>query len=212
MPLPSRYRLVIPEFEPKTPAENFDNMRALDRWANGILPGGYDYISRTQLYAPQASPWTVLSPIPQQYASLHCIVMGRTDAAGVNDIAVYLQANGDTNVNNYEFELLQGLGGAIQGINGATAPGMLLGSLPGVTATANRAGIIDALFVEYAGATFTKLCVSKYSSQDGVQSRAGTWSGLWKNTSPIKTSLVLTTNSAANFLAGTTISFYGMTY
>lgn len=168
--------------------------------------------SMVQLYDNTASgtipSWDVPT-ISQAYNHLRLLILGRSDNAAAV-IQVCVQFNGDTAA-NYHAQRVSAQAAATVGsetLNTATPP---IGYIVAAAGTANRAGQIEAMILNYTGTAFHKLitATSFESSTDASGSQNIESDGaVWKNTAAINRITVKPTSG--NFVAGSRLTIYGL--
>jgi hypothetical protein len=163
----------------------------------------YVLLERIELNASAAS--VTFDNIPQTgYTDLKVVISARTDNAAVND-NVSIRPNGNTT--NRTAKRLYGTGASALS---DSLTDIVAGNIAGATATASTFGSAEFYLPNYAGST------NKSFSTDGAnESNTGSGvfmsmvAGLWSSTAAI-TSLTLTSEASANFVANSTFSLYGL--
>lgn len=167
---------------------------------------GMTLIASSVLSGAAAS--VTFSSIPGTYNNLMLVVCGRTNKAGTID-NVIVAFNGDAAANyNLQFMFATGTGTNIQsGLANGVVP--TAGTISGNTATAGRQGCFTMQILGYAGTTFQKISTANGTFDAGVSGLQTYQVALnWTNSAAI-TSLVITPQSAGNFLAGSAFYLYG---
>ena len=168
--------------------------------------GGGDFVTVDQVNLA-ADATSVRFPasgsLPTGYGAWRLTIHGRgTDAFA--DAGLVLQYNADTGSN---YDWARTFGGATTGNTySAAQTSMQCGVLPGGTAAAGRAGLVDLLIGNPADTTFYKSFASVSTELSDVSASGLLWrhGGLWRSTSAI-TSLLVT----ANLKAGTILTLAG---
>lgn len=178
-------------------------------WVKINTGGGLVLISEVVTSGSQAS--VNFTSIPSTYRDLVVRVTGRGTNAS-NTVQVLVRFNGDT-ANNYDWESYDiSTASAANNVNNQNlaVSSVLIGALPGSSATANYASGCKAEVFDYKGTTFNKNGIthlnivfgtttgSVYRSQGSIH---------WRSTSAINAALVFL--SAGNFVNGSVVSLYG---
>jgi hypothetical protein len=152
------------------------------------------------------------SSISGSYRDLVLVFHGRSDRAGQTTSVAAIRLNGDTTAANYYTQTINASNATINTSADAASVGyMMKHTIPGATATAGHAAIIEAVINRYAGTTF-----QKYGQGDAFYSSAASAAGHtvfragghWLNTAAV-TSLTFFDINAANFTSGSTVELYG---
>lgn len=149
----------------------------------------------------------VISNIPQTYNHLHLIIMGAqsNSAAAQLDISV----NGDASGTNYVNQFTSGAGSTASAFSVAGAPTFQLEALPSSTLT-HQISSMEYVFPFYATTTFYKPMFSVGGlGLTATTQQTDELSGFWKSTAAIS-SMNLTIAGGFNFIAGTSVSIYGV--
>jgi hypothetical protein len=173
----------------------------------GAAPA-YELISSTILSSSQSS--ISFSSIVGTYKHLQLRYVARTDRGGAFDISLY-RLNNDTGA-NYAFHQLYGdpYSSSVVSANGSGATSMNLGFTAGGTYTNEFSpGVIDIL--DYASTAKNKTIRALHGniSSGASSQRLYLSSGLWVSTAAV-TSIQITSNYSANFVAGSRFSLYGI--
>lgn len=158
---------------------------------------------------PSGTGTVTFSSISGAYRDLRLVVRARSSISATVD-NVTLQFNNDTG-GNYDRQRM----GATQATNSAAAAvaqtSLIIGNIPGDTATADHAGTVRCEIFDYRGTTFDK----NTHSQDGYgtsEAAAGQnvdiWYGAWRSTVAITE--IDVTIVGGNFMAGSVVSLYGV--
>lgn len=177
--------------------------------AAGGGSGAMTQIAQTIL-SGTASTFT-FSSIPGTYTDLELRVMGRCDIASVTQ-NVYIQFNGDSG-GNYDWQYIDMNNASIGGgsFTGVTQP--VIGTAICASSPANVPTAFSVQIHNYAGTTFNKI----YESL-GPFLRSGTtpgsislinYGGDWNSTAAV-TSLTVGLTAAGNFIAGSTVTLWGI--
>lgn len=177
--------------------------------ASGGGGGAMVLISEQVLSGAAAS--VTFSSIPQTFDTLRLEIKARCSDAGVGNVGIAVELNGDTG-SNYSREFI--------GVNnGATAAGHNLATTPGnaamalataASADANEAAVTVVLIPRYASTTFNKSGISNVTTMDSTTASQTYQIGWkWNNTAAI-TSITLVDASGGNFLAGCSFALYGI--
>jgi hypothetical protein len=143
--------------------------------------------------------------IPADFKHLRLIVCGRSAVAAATD-DMSIRVNGDATAANYASQQLQGNNAAATALaNPAT--NNHFGTLPGSTATANQAGLVDMLFPLYADTHFIKQWQGQVSLPGFplVKDLTGRW-----NAATAINRITVVTNTGSAYAAGTTFELYGI--
>jgi hypothetical protein len=150
-----------------------------------------------------SQPDITFSAIPQNFTDLMVKISVRSDrSAGADTISMKL--NGSTA--NFTTRILEGNGSSAYSESTSTSP---IGYVSASTGTSNTFGSAEIYLPNYAGST------NKSYSSDSVQEANTTaavqqlFAGLWSQTAAI-TSLTIYPLAGPNFVAGSTISLYGI--
>jgi hypothetical protein len=180
-------------------------------WGFLVQGGGGAEVLITETALSGTAASVPFSSIPATYRDLRIVVRGRSDAAGVNNVDLRMQFNGDTGanydsvftINNnsntfFNGEIIAGTYGYMGQVSAATAPS----GVPGVS---------EIRVYDYRGTTWNKEwqahCATKRAASTGNLFNFHT-SGQWRSTAAITSLTVLP--SAGNFIAGTVVSLYGI--
>ena len=146
--------------------------------------------------------------IPQTFTDLVIHLSLRTAHSDVANDLVY-RVNGDSGANRYTFRRLSVDGSAASSGSGSLDRGYF-GVVDGNTATANTFGNGTLYVPNYAGATQKSFSSDSVSENNGTAAFLFIIAGLYNQTTAIS-SIIFYSESAANILAGSTISLYGIT-
>ena len=143
--------------------------------------------------------------IPQTFTDLVVKISSRSDRTGSFVAGIRIDFNGLST--NFSTRTLFG--------NGSTATSNTdIEGRAGITtatdSTANTFGNTDLYIANYAGATNKSVSVDSVSEANNSFSLQWLGATLWSNTSAI-TTVGLSPANSSNFIAGTTISLYGIT-
>jgi hypothetical protein len=178
---------------------------------NNVISGGgsgdYALLATTTTTGSQSS--VTFSSISSSYTDLVVKIRGRGTNAVTNE-NVLAQFNSDT-AGNYQFEDVHwfSTAGAASQSTGQTS--IIVGFIPGSSATANYSGTAQMTIGLYSTTTFYKQTVSTC----GVTLGTGTfsvgaclYSGAWANTAAINAVKIFV--ASGGFVDGTIISIYGV--
>lgn len=179
--------------------------------------GTGDWIKIDQVVASGSpDPSTItFSSIPATYTSLKLLITARdTKSTGTADLFFSLMMNGDTSSGNYSYsQLLYGLNTAAGAAR--TAPtasaGMVFGSAPGTSSTANAFAQNEITIQDYLGSHY-KMASNDFSVFYGPNANdiyKGLYNGQWLSNSAI-TSLTLTAGGTAFTNTITVATLYGL--
>jgi hypothetical protein len=163
------------------------------------------HIQTVELTSAQAS--IVLTGIPQDYTDLIIQISARSLRSSTVDDAVSVKLNGTTA--NFTNRVLQGDGSAVQSATGFFGQGFFLASCAGAGATANTFGSATVYIPNYISAANKSISSETTTENNGTASTATIIAGVWANTAPV-TNIVFDNFSGTNFIAGTSISLYGV--
>jgi hypothetical protein len=145
----------------------------------------------------------VLSSIPQNFTDLLIISSLRTDATvgRINDVGL-------TGITGDVFRRLEGNGSAT---SSATGSNYSLGGVATTSlSTANTFANSTAYIPNYAGTTLKTVSSDAVTENNATESHQRISASLINSTSPI-TSLTLSSGTGNDYLAGSTVSLYGIT-
>lgn len=175
-----------------------------------VASGGWYKLGESVLTASAAS--IDFNNIPQTYKHLRLILSLRSDVAATFDTQV-IAINGDTTDANYRKQVMSAAAATVTAAEstGAAQTRSLMG-IPGGTATAGRFGDLECTIINYTktdrppvlqaiGAVFYTHGAGFYSISQIALTRI---------TAGAVTRLTLTTGNAANFVAGSVASLYGV--
>ncbi len=153
-----------------------------------------------------------ITSIDSGYAHLLLTLTGRSDRAANLSDDVRLRFNNDSgNSYDWQSDYSSGTGGAT-GTEAIATSGMRVATIPAATATANFRGVCRVLIANYAETTFHKDADSSWGYRQAAatgQMISGKATGFWNSTAAINR-LTLTTENAANFVAGTRVTLHGV--
>ena len=169
--------------------------------------GDYALLSSTSTTGSQSS--VTFSSISSSYTDLKVVIRGRGTQA-VTNLNVLAQFNSDT-TGTYQYEDVHWFSTAGAASQSTAQTSMIVGLIPGSSATANYSGTIEMTIGAYTGTTFYKQTVSHC----GVTLGTGTfsvgaclYSGAWASTSAINAVKIFV--GSGGFVDGTVISLYGV--
>jgi hypothetical protein len=142
--------------------------------------------------------------IPQTFTDLVILSSLRSDGTNGVDVAK-LEFNGVTT--DYSRRVLQGDGSSTFSFTSTTAA---LSVISDGLNTANTFGNSTCYIPNYTSSNFKSFSVDSVSENNGATGYQSLYAQLWSNTSPI-TSFLVSVLVASNFVAGSTISLYGIT-
>jgi len=151
----------------------------------------YDLIASTTLAT--ASPSVVFGSLPQGYRDLIFVFKGAQNASSTS----YLMRFNSDSASNYSYVLMSGSG------SGTTAAsGTFTGVAPGVIGT----GQVNIVYqvMDYSATDKHKTVLTR-TDDPGTQTVA--WASRWANTAAITSVAIVSGNQ---FIAGTTVSMYGV--
>lgn len=147
--------------------------------------------------------------IPQIYAHLRLVLMGRADNA-VASQSSYIRFNGDAGA-NYADQVVRGIAGAASALEDNSTSNPFGGYVTGASATAGHVGVSAIDIPAYAQTTLFKNWVGVNHMSSALttgQHIASTLSGVWANTAAINRITLLP--AAGNWAAGTRATLYGV--
>lgn len=146
--------------------------------------------------------------IPSTYTHLQLRGIFRTDYG--TGAGGYLRLNNDQTSSIYRAHVLYANGSAVESVDaGALSTGMYWGSDTGVSSGANSYGYNVADFVDYKNTNKFKTVRILSGKEDNSSGVVQLTSGLYKSTTAISR-IDLIIGGAANWVAGTTVSLYGI--
>lgn len=158
-----------------------------------------------------ASASYAFSSIPQNFAALRIVLLGRSTAAAVA-VPVALRFNGDTG-SNYDQQIFYSNGTTVAAVASAASATAQFATILGSTATANAAGMAILDIPAYASTTFLKVATStggRFGTSGATATyEAATFAINWRSTAAI-TSVTIADLSGGSFVAGSTCSLYGI--
>ncbi len=149
-----------------------------------------------------AQPTITFSDIPQNFTDLYIAVNARTTNAATTD-SVLFKLNGVTT--NQSRRRLQGVGSGTPTSSTTTS---LQFTVVGDTATSNTFGNAGIYIPNYAGSTNKSVSIDLVTEHNNTTAYQELHAGLWSSTAAI-TSLSFE-GQGTNFVAGSTISLYGI--
>ncbi len=169
--------------------------------------GSVTRIATTTLGGAAAS--ISFTSIPGTYKHLWLVLTGRGDTAAVA-VNVKVRLQNDSSA-IYDDQQLYAANAAVNANENIAATWGQLGEIAAATGTANCAGMLDAVFADYAGTTFYKTWRSVNSDHRALTTNnqyALMAAGHYRATGAITRLDVFT--AAGNFATGTTATLYGM--
>jgi len=167
----------------------------------------YGTLISTQTLTGTATTVT-FSDIPGTYTDLVLTVSGRTDAAAIFDI--WFSFNLDSGANYSQMSLIGNSASASSASLTGQSTISAYYSLPGTTATANTFGSVIVTIPNYTAARAKTVSIESVSENNGTTAYQSLVAGLWNNTAAV-TSISVQAYTG-NFIAGTTMSLYGLTH
>lgn len=170
---------------------------------------GMEVIAETILGSAAAS--ITFSSIPGTYRHLRLVYQLRSDRAGASTDVLLMRFNGDTGAN---YDWIEQLGNNVTGSvsNGIGASSIRTANITGATASSGFAagGTID--IPNYAGTDFSTN-VEQAGGMKATNAAADIFtdrhSGFWRSAAAI-TSVTLLPSAGPNFIAGSTVTLYGI--
>ena len=149
------------------------------------------------------------SSIPGTYKHLLLVLSSRGDGAVTNE-NIRVQLNGDT-ASNYAYILASAASASVSSVSSGGTTGMVVGTQPGASATANMVGTVELRFLDYARTTLFKGVTINGAGVDATATNSFSISGggVWKSTAAI-TSIKLFPTTSTNFVTGTRATLYGV--
>lgn len=173
------------------------------------MAANYILLERIELNNTASS--VTFSNIPQTgYTDLKLVYSGRTDRSGAITSDIYLQFNGITTA-TYSFKRIYGTGTGSPASDGLTnnAQGGFAGAADGASGTANTFSNAEVYIPNYVGGSAKAWSVDAVTEHNGTGVLTTLQAGLWSGTSAI-TSITVKDYNAANWVAGSTFSLYGV--
>lgn len=172
--------------------------------SSGGGSGSSTLIAEVTLGAPAAN--VTFSAIPQTYKHLQIIFQASSDFGSVDSISMTF--NGDAG-GNYNTQFVYGNASTAAAAQANAADNILLGNLSGAGSSGD-ASPGNVSIPNYTGTAFNK----GVNAHVGSSATSGNMfdmlcSGVWRSTAAI-TSISLFSINAANFVAGSTFSLYGL--
>ena len=188
-----------------TPRVNYTSMLAGNEAY--VEPGDYELIETTILGSAASSiTFSSLDTYASDYKHLQIRYVVRTDYGVTNSDTVSLRFNADTGA-NYAYHRTWGNGSGVTSGGGTGETSIRASVSAGGPSTANvfAAGVTDVL---------DAYSTSKNTTTRGINGSTDAafiflWSGLWLNTSSVS-SMTLFSRNAANLVAGSRFSLYGI--
>ena len=143
--------------------------------------------------------------IPQTFTDLVCLISSRSNRAAVND-DLRIRLNGATT--DLTSRVLNGDGSAAVSYSDTTWDSLAIQSA--ASSTSNTFGNSQVYISDYRGATNKVISVDSVSENNATAATQRLAAGLWSNTAAI-TSVLFSPVLGTDFVAGTTISLYGIT-
>lgn len=166
------------------------------------MPAGNTFtpLASTTLANSTTNSYT-FSSISQAYNELYVVCTGYTTTGGENSLG--FQFNGDTGT-NYGFVGFEGVGSTAQGFGSTSTLGQSSGQFGLITS----AGVSTSIgrIIGYSTSGIYKGIMG----QGGMSSRVREYTVHWNNTAAINSVTVLITPNAGNWVAGATLSLYGI--
>jgi hypothetical protein len=161
--------------------------------------------------SPSGTATVTFSAIPSGYASLWLVGQGRSSAAGTGSDAIKMTFNSDTGA-NYTIQVQYGNGVFANAAQVTGASAGQAGEMSKAGDVANYGSSFQLVIPSYAATTFAKTYTGTYMVFIGAATSSlytlGNAGG-WNNTAAI-TQIDLATASGSNWVAGSTITLYGI--
>ena len=168
------------------------------------MPANYILLERIELNASAAS--VTFANIPQSgYTDLKVVMSARADDGSSSFIQAEIRFNGSTGL-VYSNRTLRGNGSAAASTSGTSNNSIPLGFLPATGTTANTFSNCEIYIPNYTSAANKSVSVDFVNENNATEAYAYLRAGLYANTAAI-TSI---TFDAADFVAGSTFSLYGL--
>lgn len=153
-----------------------------------------------------------IATIPQYARHARFLIQARSSAAGVASTALNLRINGDAGA-NYYYAQLQVIGAVVGAAELLAQTSWQVAEIPGATATAKFAGVLD-LVIYWYGVLNTDVwkvcftCINYHPRSTAANGRRlDVWGGDYQGNAPV-TSLTFSTG-VANLDAGSVFTMYG---
>ena len=140
--------------------------------------------------------------IPQTFTDLLVLASTRATTAGTGVQACLINFNSITD--DFTYRIMNGNGSTVT----QTTGGGIAFNAPSTGTTANTFGNVSVYIPNYAGATFKSYSTDSVTEHNATEAHQTIISGLWADTAAITS--VLFAPTANNFIAGSTISLYGI--
>ena len=141
--------------------------------------------------------------IPQTYTDLVFFASTRASTSGTSVEPCLVTFNANTS--NYTHRTLNGTGSATASASGTSR---LVFNAPRTGTTASTFGNVSVYIPNYAGATNKSYSTDSVTEHNATEAHQTIIAGLWSDTAAITS--VLFAPTANNFIAGSTISLYGI--
>jgi hypothetical protein len=143
--------------------------------------------------------------IPQTYTDLVVVLSLRGVNASVS-LGVQLSLNGS--FSNGTYRELSGNGSSATSASGL---GVIVGFMPGASATSNTFGNTTVYLPNYAGSTNKSFSSDSVTENNATSAQQSINAALWSQTTAISSIGIADGTSGQNLAAGSTISLYGIT-
>lgn len=157
-------------------------------------------IASVDVASPQSS--IEFTSIPQGYTDLKVVISSRINYTGY---WVGLLGQFNSSSTGYSYRRLYGYGGSTAASDTAATFGMSQGT----SSTANAFASSELYIPNYTSSNNKSFSIEGLSEENGANGLAILVAGLWSNTSAI-TSITLTSDVSAPFLANSTATLYGV--
>lgn len=182
-----------------------------DGSAWGVLVPNPTYDLLAEVVLGSAAANIDFQNIPQTYRHLRLVLTARCDRPAANEDSLACRFNNDSAAGRYQAQQFEA---SDVTVTAALRPATTLLELPAIPAINANAGDVLAAVIDipnYRGTVWRKMVTGTFMERSttvpGI--RAGVIGGFWHGTDAINR-ITLTTANAANFVAGSVVSLYGV--
>lgn len=165
-----------------------------------------NYILLETIALTQSAASVTFDNLPTSgYTDLKIVVSARTDRASASADNLSVEFNSDTTSGNYNSRRIIGDGASASSETIAKNTGLV----PATTVTASTFGNIEVYIPNYRSGVAKSFSYDSVTENNGTTAYAVLGAGLWTGTASISTVRLFSAN-AANFIANSTFSLYGV--